>query len=146
MEPEDCAAIVVIQSASWEASHWSAADYEDLASRSRTGWVAEEIGSEPKTLAGFIVVGHAADEMEILSLAVAPAHRRRGVARMLLAEAKREGREAGARTIWLEVRSSNENARRFYEATGFSVAGRRPKYYRNPDEDALTLTATIGPT
>jgi ribosomal-protein-alanine acetyltransferase len=105
--------------------------------------VADEISSEAKTLAGFLVVRFAADEMEILNLVVEPGCRRRGVARMLLAEAVREGRDSGARSIWLEVRASNGSAARFYEAMGFRVAGRRPKYYRDPDEDALVLTAAI---
>jgi ribosomal-protein-alanine acetyltransferase len=143
MEPEDTEAIVAIQSESREVSQWSAADYQDLPSRSRNGWVAEESDKEAKRLAGFIVVGHAADEMEILNLAVAGGYRRRGVARMLLAEAMREGGDAGARSIWLEVRASNESARRFYEAAGFRTAGRRAKYYRNPDEDAVRLTAQM---
>jgi ribosomal-protein-alanine acetyltransferase len=144
MESEDCAEIMAIQTASPESSQWSAADYEGLPSRSCAGWVADEIICGQEKLAGFLVVRNAADELEILNLAVAEDCRRRGVARMLLAEAMHEGHPLGARSIWLEVRASNEGATRFYEAMGFRVAGRRPKYYRDPDEDALLLTRAIG--
>jgi ribosomal-protein-alanine N-acetyltransferase len=109
------------------------------------GWVSHENHSGKDNLVGFIVVRRAADELEVLNLAVAPECRRRGVAGLLLAEAVREGRDLGARSVWLEVRASNEIALKFYNARGFRVAGGRPKYYRNPDDDAVTLTAAIEP-
>jgi ribosomal-protein-alanine N-acetyltransferase len=53
----------------------------------------------------------------------------------VLAEAGR----LGATRATLEVRASNEDARRLYERAGFSVAAVRPRYYSNPVEDALIL-------
>jgi ribosomal-protein-alanine N-acetyltransferase len=47
--------------------------------------------------------------------------------------------EEGAVRATLEVRRSNEVARRLYERFGFTVAGTRPAYYRAPVEDALIL-------
>lgn len=93
--------------------------------------------------AGFIIVRQAADEVEILNLAVEPPLRRQGIARILVAEVIQWGHNSGARSIWLEVRESNAGANRFYKAVGFCVAGRRRNYYGEPAEDALVLTAPI---
>jgi ribosomal-protein-alanine N-acetyltransferase len=53
------------------------------------------------------------------------------------------GRRAGATRIFLEVRESNLGARRFYEQRGFAVTGRRLRYYRQPDEDALLMARAV---
>ncbi|HIK25213.1 MAG TPA: hypothetical protein IGP91_05330 [Thermosynechococcus sp. M46_R2017_013] len=39
----------------------------------------------------------------------------------------------------MEVRASNEPAQRLYQHFGFELVGRRPRYYQNPEEDALIL-------
>ena len=79
------------------------------------------------------------DELHIHTLAVHPAHRRRGYARALLDSVLGEAVREGARSATLEVRESNEPARRLYEGAGFVVKGRRPGYYEKPAEDALIL-------
>ena len=80
--------------------------------------------------AGFILLRAAADEAEILSLAVLPAARRRGVGRRLLAEAIDRLVEAGVRRLVLEVAENNAAARGLYAGAGFAEVGRRPGYYR----------------
>jgi ribosomal-protein-alanine N-acetyltransferase len=90
-------------------------------------------------LLGYAVAWFAADEAEIANIAVAPEARRRGVGTLLLDRILQSAAESGARTVFLEVRESNEEARRRYEARGFEIAGRRKKYYRQPDEDALIM-------
>lgn len=79
------------------------------------------------------------DELHINNLAVAPSQRGRGAGTTLLHEVLREGARLGARRATLEVRRSNEAARRLYERLGFSVAGVRQAYYTHPVEDALIL-------
>ena len=79
------------------------------------------------------------DELHINNLAVAPSQRGRGAGTALLHEVLREGARLGARRATLEVRRSNEAARRLYERLGFSVAGVRQAYYTHPVEDALIL-------
>jgi [ribosomal protein S18]-alanine N-acetyltransferase len=79
------------------------------------------------------------DELHINNLAVAPSQRGRGAGTTLLHEVLREGTRLGARRATLEVRRSNEAARRLYERLGFSVAGVRQAYYTHPVEDALIL-------
>ena len=79
------------------------------------------------------------DEIHINNLAVLPEQRRNGVASALIEHVLREGGERGARRATLEVRRSNEPARKLYEKFGFAVTGVRRGYYTKPDEDALIL-------
>jgi len=86
----------------------------------------------------------AADEAEILTLAVRPAQRRQGLARALLEEAARLCAAHGATTLFLEVATRNQAARALYAAQGFEEVGRRRGYYADGD-DALTLRRTLSP-
>lgn len=79
------------------------------------------------------------DELHINSLAVDEEVRRRGTARFLLRAVFRDTVAAGARSATLEVRRSNEAARRLYETLGFAVEAVRRDYYQLPREDALIL-------
>lgn len=85
----------------------------------------------------------AADEAELLTIAVAPAARRCGLGRELLGEACAGAAARGAARIFLEVGADNDAAIGLYRAAGFVEAGRRPGYYRLPGAgavDALVMT------
>jgi [ribosomal protein S18]-alanine N-acetyltransferase len=126
MRDADADAVARIQSAAGEASQWDPRGY--LAFEST---VLELDGQ----IAAFLVTRQTApDEAEILNLAVDPDYRRRGLARKLLAAAFRQ-----PRTFFLEVRQSNTAAQSLYRSLGFTECGRRPGYYRNPDEDAVLM-------
>ncbi len=106
--------------------------------------------AEPK---GFILIRAVADEAEILTLAVAPAHRRQGIAADLLNEACRMLRAGGTHRLFLEVAADNGAARALYISYGFAMTGRRARYYDRgtaPKVDAiimsLDLVATHGLT
>jgi ribosomal-protein-alanine N-acetyltransferase len=87
---------------------------------------------------GFILARTAADEAEILTLAVVPTARRRGLGGRLLASAMAAARGRGATAMFLEVAESNAAARALYAIGGFTPVGRRGRYY--PDGgDALVL-------
>jgi ribosomal-protein-alanine N-acetyltransferase len=88
---------------------------------------------------GFCSFWRVLDEMHINNVAVTPAHRGAGVGTALMREVLRQGAQLGARRATLEVRRSNEEARRLYERLGFTIAGVRRGYYSNPVEDALVL-------
>jgi ribosomal-protein-alanine N-acetyltransferase len=124
---DDMAAIAAIQEMSPEASQWEPASYLDYEC---------SVATNGGRVLGFLVVRQiAADEREILNLAVDPAERRRGVARKLLETELRR-----AKTQWfLEVRASNSSAVKLYESTGFRQAGRRESYYRNPVESGIVM-------
>jgi len=85
------------------------------------------------------------DEIHINNLAVLPEHRRSGVASALIEHVLREGAARGAHRATLEVRRSNEPARKLYEKFGFAVTGVRRGYYTRPDEDALVLWRESSP-
>lgn len=78
-------------------------------------------------------------EGEILSLAVLPEERGQGLGKKLLFELERVAREKQVRTMFLEVRESNQAAKALYLNAGYEYLGRRKKYYRHPTEDALVL-------
>jgi [ribosomal protein S18]-alanine N-acetyltransferase len=94
---------------------------------------------------GGLLLGQvAADEAEVLTLAVVPALRRQGCASALLRAAEAWATEAGARRIFLEVSVSNTAARALYAAHGFAEVGLRRRYY--PDgSDAVVLRADLSP-
>ena len=79
------------------------------------------------------------DELHINTLAVAPERRRRGIATVLLNRVLGEAAAVGVRKATLEVRASNQAARRLYERLGFRVTAVRERYYMQPEEDALIL-------
>ncbi len=91
---------------------------------------------------GFSLARHAADEAELLLVAVAPAWRRRGVGEMLISRAVAQVRARGAATIFLEVRDANDAAGALYAKQGFEAVGRRKGYYGGIDRkryDAITM-------
>lgn len=92
---------------------------------------------------GFILVRQAADEAEILTLAVLPAYRRKGLGRALILAAADHARTRGAARMFLEVSTANLAALALYAGLGFREVGRRPAYYRAPTADALILRADL---
>ncbi len=136
---EDIRAILRVQEASAGAAAWSAADYESL--------LAESSGllyvAEAADVVGFLVGRLAADELAILNTAVLPERQGRGVGARLLGLVLEEAVRRGARSAWLEVRESNQRARLFYGSFGFQEAYRRPRFYQNPDEDAVVYRRVL---
>jgi ribosomal-protein-alanine N-acetyltransferase len=92
---------------------------------------------------GFICVNYTPHESHILDLAVHPDFRRRGAASVLMDEAIRELKKRGCIFVYLKVRASNIGAQKFYELYGFKAESVRKKYYGDPDEDALLMTARL---
>jgi len=119
-----------------EAAQWTPSEFE-LQMGDVSGWV---IG-DSQILFGFLAfrIIAAAKEMELLNLAVGPNWRRKGCASVLLHAALAECQSRNIEAIFLEVRESNSRAVAFYKKHGFEQSGRRPNYYRNPAEAALTM-------
>lgn len=97
------------------------------------------VALEGDTVAGYVGSQTVMGETDMMNIAVAPAFRRRGIARELIQALLRELARQGSHRLTLEVRASNAPARALYESLGFAQVGRRPNYYRNPKEDALIL-------
>ena len=94
-------------------------------------------------LVAFTCSEHVFDETHMLSLAVHPDWRGHGLARMLVLSSLWAARAAGHRLLTLEVRMSNAPAIALYRSCGLGCVGTRPKYYRNPAEDALLLSRSF---
>ena len=80
-----------------------------------------------------------ADEAQMLNIATLPEYRRRGLAREILVGLYAEAIKRGASVMTLEVRESNESARRLYGSEGFREIGVRPNYYQSPREAAIIM-------
>lgn len=91
---------------------------------------------------GFILLRVAADEAEILTIAVDPAMRRSGQGGALLTAATEVAKAAGAQRLFLEVSSENAAARGLYARHGFTQVGHRARYYGD-GSDALVLAVTL---
>jgi len=91
---------------------------------------------------GLLLARVTMDEAEVLTLAVAPASRRHGIARALLHAAMAAAKQQDVRTMFLEVAVGNDAARALYRQAGFVEAGRRPRYYADGG-DALILRAAL---
>lgn len=98
-------------------------------------WVAELDG---KTV-GMIVVWLIVDEAHVATIATHPDFRRKGIAKRLLSHALLKLMEQGARSSFLEVRESNLAAQALYREFGYEETGRRPRYYKDNDEDAILM-------
>jgi [ribosomal protein S18]-alanine N-acetyltransferase len=113
---------------------WGETEFESMLSERNTLVHRLRIG---RKIVGFAVSRMAADEAEILSIAVAASHRGRGLSRNLLLTHLGHLAGRGVRTVFLEVEENNQPARRLYERAGFGVAGRRERYYQQPDGEQL---------
>jgi ribosomal-protein-alanine N-acetyltransferase len=98
-------------------------------------WVAEL----DEKIVGMIVVWLIVDEAHVATIATHPDFRRKGIARQLLSHALRKLIEQGARSSFLEVRESNLAAQELYRKFGYEETGRRRRYYRDNDEDAILM-------
>jgi len=99
-------------------------------------WVAEVDGR----IVGMIVCWLFVNEAHIATLATHLDFRRQGIARKLLTHALRAMMQEGAVSSFLEVRESNAAAQEMYREFGYEATGRRKRYYRDNDEDAILMT------
>jgi [ribosomal protein S18]-alanine N-acetyltransferase len=143
---EDLPAVLRIQAENPIAAQWLARDYERLNDDSHgLILVAEPETATPASVVGFVATHRIMDEAEIRNIAVAREHQRRGIARALLAETCKRLTEAGARRIFLEVRTSNQAAFKLYCSAGWGLHSMRKSYYNNPAEDAYILALELFP-
>lgn len=136
MTPADMAALHAVCFAT--PRPWSETEFADLLANPACFALTEPGGF----LLGRVVAG----EAELLTIAVAPDHRRGGLGRRLVDGFVAQACLWGAESAFLEVAESNIAACALYAAAGFSAAGRRRAYYHRPDgtrEDALILVRSL---
>ena len=129
----DAARLAQLHGASFHRG-WGEAEFETMLTERNT--LVHRLRQGRKII-GFAVSRLAADEAEILSIAVAADQRGRGLSRDLLMTHLGHLAGRGVRTIFLEVEENNQPARRLYERAGFAVVGRRERYYREPNGEQL---------
>jgi ribosomal-protein-alanine N-acetyltransferase len=133
----DAAAIAALHAMSFRRG-WSEQEVETLLLDRAV--IAHRVTIANK-VTGFIMSRKAADEAEILSVAVNTRQRGRGLARSLLTLHLRRLAGLGARTVFLEVDENNSPALRLYDRAGFHEVGRRPNYY--PAAGGKAATALV---
>lgn len=147
MRVEDVNQVIAIDHASFSLP-WpeSAFLYEIKQNPSSQSWVAEvtldpQPESQPASkIAGMIVTWFIIDEAHIATLAVHPEYRRLGIGRKLLVAALQSALRKGMAQATLEVRASNWAAQELYRQFKFEEVGRRKKYYKDNNEDAIIMT------
>ncbi len=136
--PDDAPAMAEIHAQAFDTP-WSAQAFESLLQGPGVfGLMAPQ---------AFILCRVVAGEMEVLTVGVAPAARRRGQGRQLMEAALAAGRQAGAGEVFLEVAMDNAPAVALYERLGFRRAGVRPAYYDRGSQgmaDAVAMHLDLG--
>ena len=106
-------------------------------------WEFEEGVRQVPQVVGYAAVFCAADEGNLVSIGVHPDYREMGIATELLDICCQLSSARGVASIHLEVRESNEAAIALYEKEGFVKNGKRPRFYREPTEDALLYSRKL---
>jgi len=88
----------------------------------------------------------AADQADIIEVAVLPAFRRQGIARLLMEAVLSDARQRNVQSVFLEARASNVPAIALYESLSFQRCGVRKNYYSSPREDAVLMYRAFGGT
>jgi ribosomal-protein-alanine N-acetyltransferase len=129
----DAARLAQLHGASFHRG-WGEGEFEGMLTERNT--LVHRLKAGRKVI-GFAVSRMAADEAEILSIAVDAGYRGRGLSRNLLLTHLGHLAGRGVRTVFLEVEENNQPARRLYDRAGFSVAGRRERYYQEANGEQL---------
>ena len=137
MRAEDVPAVHEIERLSF-STPWPAYAFEqELKGNRLARYIVARAGER---LVGFAGMWLMVDDAHVTTFGVHPDWRRQGIGRQLLLNLIELSVAIGARRMTLEVRPSNESAQALYQAFGFEVAGRRPRYYTDDGEDALVMT------
>ncbi|GAA4396563.1 ribosomal protein S18-alanine N-acetyltransferase [Fodinibacter luteus] len=122
--------------AAWSEPTW----WAELAGRPRRDYVVVE---DDRGIAGYAGLDHGGEVADVMTVAVAPRARGRGLGRFLLDELERRAAARGAKNVMLEVRSDNEPAVALYGHRGYVVVSTRRRYYQPGDVDALVMRTTL---
>jgi ribosomal-protein-alanine acetyltransferase len=146
MRIEDVDQVVEIAAGLKDAPHWQRPVYvaalDPAATPRRLALIAEDGTSG--TVAGFAVASVLPPQAELESIAVQPGAQRRGIGSKLFALLVDELKAAAVSEILLEVRASNHAGIAFYGALGLGRTGIRPRYYADPEEDAVLMSLALG--
>ena len=97
------------------------------------------VALDGEMVAGYIGSQTVMGETDMMNVAVHPDYRRRGIGELLVNGLVEQLKKRESHSLTLEVRASNVAAQRLYAKLGFTMIGKRPRYYHNPKEDAYIL-------
>ena len=140
--PDDLAAIMALERASFPTDAWSEPMMAAEVTSPYGRYVVDVEGEVLLGYGGVRAVAGAADA-DIQTNASAPEARGHGRGRALLRELLTTARERGARQVFLEVRADNPTATALYRSEGFLEVGRRPRYYQPDDVDAVVMSLDL---
>jgi ribosomal-protein-alanine N-acetyltransferase len=115
---------------------WSLRSITEELTNPLSQWI---VAVEEQTVVGYVGSQSVMGEADMMNLAVDSAFRRKGIAEQLVLTLIEALKNRDVHSLTLEVRASNDAAISLYKKLEFSQVGRRPKYYANPQEDALIL-------
>ena len=139
----DIPAMMRIAGLSPTASQWPESQYFELFASGAPERISLVI-EQDSNVAGFLVARHFSGEYEIENIVISVAKQRQGLGAKLFNEFMKIPAQTPLSKIFLEVRESNEAARRFYIKFGFRKVGERNNYYQNPQESAVLYEALPG--
>lgn len=138
MRAADVEALLAVERAAYEEG-WPATAFErELTRNTMARYVVVEDGAGK--IRGFAGLWLMVDEAHVVTVAVLPRERRAGLGRLLVHGLIEVAIDHGMTVATLEVRESNEAARRLYREYGFYEVGRRKRYYADNHEDAVIMT------
>ena len=136
MTADHVAQVAELEKICFGTEAWSERSVASELTNSLALWlVAEEEGN----VWGYVGSQTVMDETDMMNIAVHPEHRKQGIAATLVNNLVDVLRTRGSHSLMLEVRASNDPARKLYDKLGFQQVGLRKNYYRNPKEDACIL-------
>jgi ribosomal-protein-alanine N-acetyltransferase len=135
MKPGDLPAIIEIEKVSF-TTPWSETSFFNELKKPRSFL---KVAKKGERIVGYFCAGWIIDEGHVLDVAVHPKYRRLGIASTLVSLAIERLKEEGCRFVFLEVRDSNEPAKKMYAKFGFEFLGTRKNYYVSPAEDAVIM-------
>ena len=150
MNTRDVRRVTALEAICFGAEAWPPQTFKDLLAALSSAqptrgemWVAEDTDTDDLLGYAGVEVSALWGEMDVINIAVAPEHRRRGVGQALMRWIMDLCRREGVPLLWLRVRASNQIARRFYRRLGFTQRGRFDGYYQEPDEPAIIMAMNI---
>jgi ribosomal-protein-alanine acetyltransferase len=145
MRVADLEQVIALAASLKDAPRWQRDAYVLALDRGATPQRIALVAEDPMTgtVKGFAAACVLSPEAELESIAVSAAEQRRGIGRKLFFAMVEELEAAGVCEVLLEVRASNQRARGFYRSLGWNEAGIRPRYYADPEEDAVLMSLKL---
>jgi ribosomal-protein-alanine N-acetyltransferase len=140
MTEADLDQVLEIEQASFKTP-WKRSSYKsELSCKSSYNFIVRpDSFCNNRQIISYITFRIITDEMHILKISVAPKWRNHGIASWILRNSFKIASDAGAKTVYLEVRFSNNAAIKFYDKLCFTIIGKRLNYYQEDREDALVM-------